>query len=184
MKTLTTATLASPIGAITVIADADALVGLEFADKVDRVGALREHLTRALGPLKIEAHADPAGAASRLKLYFKGEVGALEHQKTALHGTPFEQKVWRALLEIPVGHVRSYKEIAEAIGSPKAVRAVGAANGHNPVALFVPCHRVVAADGALHGYGGGLERKRWLLEHERAHTPATAARSKQLHFAL
>jgi len=172
MKKLETAQLASPIGEIAVFADGEALVGLEFVDAVERTSAVKKHLERALGPLEYEETKDPAGAITRLKRFFAGDVGALDEQEVAMHGTAFELKVWSALREIKAGEARSYGEVAQAIGSPRAVRAVGAANGHNPIALFVPCHRVIASDGSLHGYGGGLPRKRWLLDHERAHAPA------------
>jgi methylated-DNA-[protein]-cysteine S-methyltransferase len=172
MKTLTTARFVSPIGEIAVFADGDALVGLEFADAEARTSELLRHLGRALGPFELEKVEDPAGAVERLERFFGGEVAALGEQPVRMHGTSFEQKVWRALREIPAGETKSYGEVARAVGSPKAVRAVGAANGHNPVALFVPCHRVIAADGTLHGYGGGLHRKRWLLNHEKAHAHA------------
>jgi methylated-DNA-[protein]-cysteine S-methyltransferase len=89
-----------------------------------------------------------------------------------LGGTAFQQRVWAALREIPAGRTVSYGEIAAAVGSPTAVRAVGAANGRNPVPIVVPCHRVIRADGNLCGYGGGIERKRWLLEHEAALVPS------------
>ena len=185
MKTLTTATVDSPVGSITVLADGEALVGLEFTDRAKRLSALHEHLAAALGKFDVGPAPDPAGAVSRLERYFAGDMGALVEQNVAMHGTDFEKKVWRALCEIAAGETHSYKEIAAAVGSPRAVRAVGAANGHTPVALFVPCHRVVASDGSLHGYGGGLDKKRWLLDHERAHaSPTSAARGKQLHFSL
>ena len=84
-------------------------------------------------------------------------------------GTPFQRKVWSALRDIGVGRTASYSEVAKAVGSPSAVRAVGAANGANPIPIVIPCHRVIGADGSLCGYGGGLERKRWLLRHEAQH---------------
>jgi len=86
-------------------------------------------------------------------------------------GTPFQERVWNALLAIPYGEVRSYLDIARALGDPKAVRAVGAANGSNPISIVVPCHRVIGSDGSIVGYGGGIDRKRWLLAHERGERP-------------
>jgi O-6-methylguanine DNA methyltransferase len=83
-----------------------------------------------------------------------------------LHGSDFQREVWRALLDVPYGETRSYLQIAEAIGNPAAVRAVGRANGANQIAIVIPCHRVIGADGSLTGYGGGMARKRWLLDHE------------------
>ena len=154
--------LRTPIGELYLVARDDVLVGLEFADAHDRRGALDRSLTRYLGACTTREHADPAGAATRLERYFAGELAALEEQPVEPHGTRFQLDVWRALRTIPAGTTLSYGGLAERIGRPAAVRAVGAANGANPVALFVPCHRVIAADRTLWGYGGGLERKRGL----------------------
>jgi methylated-DNA-[protein]-cysteine S-methyltransferase len=92
----------------------------------------------------------------------------------ALAGTPFQKRVWSELMTIPYGETRSYRQLAEAIGNPSSMRAVGAANGQNPISIIVPCHRVIGSDGALVGYGGGLERKRFLLDLERPARPADA----------
>jgi methylated-DNA-[protein]-cysteine S-methyltransferase len=165
---LHTRTVRSPIGALALIADGDTLVGLEFCDALDRRDRLARSLARHLGAYETREHPDPAGAASRLERYFAGEREALAGQPVAPRGTAFQLDVWRALRDIPAGETRSYGQLAVAIGRPAAVRAVGAANGANPVALFVPCHRVIAADRTLWGYGGGLGRKRWLLAHEGA----------------
>ena len=107
-------------------------------------------------------------AREQLDAYFAGE---LQHFALPLApaGSPFQQSVWRALREIPYGHTESYGALARRIGMPKAPRAVGLANGHNPISIIIPCHRVIGADGSLTGYGGGLERKRWLLAHETEH---------------
>jgi methylated-DNA-[protein]-cysteine S-methyltransferase len=183
MKTLLTCEVDSPIGRIALFADGKALVGLEFADRRTRVNELRGHLERAFGALELQESPDPAGAATRLERFFTGDLTALAEQQVLAFGTAFEKKVWRELCAIPPGEVRSYGEVARAIGKPTATRAVGAANGRNPVALFVPCHRVIASDGTLHGYGGGLHRKRWLLDHERQHA-ATRAERGQLDLAL
>jgi len=104
----------------------------------------------------------------RLAAYFDGDLGALAELPVLTDGTPFQRRVWDELRRIPVGQTISYAELARRIGKPKAMRAVGAANGKNPVAIVVPCHRVVAANGTLWGYGGGLPRKAWLLKHEGA----------------
>ncbi len=106
-----------------------------------------------------------AGARAQLGEYFEGRRTSFD-VPLALDGTPFQLRVWRALLEIPYGETTSYGELARRIESPRAVRAVGLANGRNPIAVIVPCHRVIGADGTLTGYGGGLERKRLLLELE------------------
>jgi methylated-DNA-[protein]-cysteine S-methyltransferase len=100
--------------------------------------------------------------------YFAGDVDAITDVRVAASGTSFQQRVWSALREIPAGRTASYVEIAREIGTPGASRAVGTANASNPVGVIVPCHRVVRADGSIGGYGFGIERKRWLLEHERA----------------
>ena len=161
-------TIESLLGPITLVARGDALVGLEFGDQEQRLAWLRERLARHLGPTELRESADPAGAASRLGAYFAGDLGVLAEQPVELLGTSFQRAVWSALREIPVGRTESYGALAARIGAPQAVRAVGAANGSNPIGIFVPCHRVLAADLTLHGYGGGLERKAWLLDHEGA----------------
>lgn len=161
-------TVETPIGPLYVVANEGAVVGLEFGDAHERRDALAKHLERWLGAHEIREAADPAGAATRLSRYFAGERGALDEQPVEIRGTEFQRRVWNALREIPAGTTWTYTQLAERIGQPEAKRAVGAANGANPIALFVPCHRVIAADHTLWGYGGGLERKRWLLAHEGA----------------
>jgi methylated-DNA-[protein]-cysteine S-methyltransferase len=101
----------------------------------------------------------------QLDAYFAGELERFD-VPLALHGTEFQLRVWDELVQIPFGETISYSELARRLGDPKLVRAVGTANGRNPVSIIVPCHRVIGADGSLVGYGGGLERKQWLLEHE------------------
>ena len=166
--TLDITTIESPLGPITLVAHGEALVGLEFGDQAQRLAWLRDRLARHLGPTELRATADPAGAASRLGAYFAGDLAALAEQPVELLGTSFQCAVWSALREIPAGRTESYGALAARIGAPQAMRAVGAANGSNPIGIFVPCHRVLAADLTLHGYGGGLERKAWLLDHEGA----------------
>lgn len=164
--TIETAVVQTPLGSVTLYAKGGALVGLEFTDRAARRRALERQLRRHLGPFETRAVRDPAGARRRLEAYFAGERHALSGQKVELHGTPFQLAVWRELRRIPPGRTLSYAALAARIARPRAVRAVGQANGSNPVSLFVPCHRVIAADGGLGGYGGGLERKRRLLELE------------------
>ena len=101
----------------------------------------------------------------QLDAYFAGALDAFDLELDP-HGTPFQQRVWKELVTIPYGETISYSELARRLGDPKLVRAVGLANGRNPISIVIPCHRVIGADGSLVGYGGGLERKRWLLEHE------------------
>lgn len=159
------AELSSPAGSITLAARDGRLCALGFSDHWPR---LQQSLERRLAKIELRKAADPAGAVSGLRRYFQGDLGALDAIEVDPAGTPFQKRVWSALREIPAGRTASYREIARAIGAPNAVRAVGAANGQNPISLVIPCHRVIGADGGLTGYGGGIERKRWLLEHEGA----------------
>ena len=141
----------SPIGDVVLRHDGAALHELIFADETSAVGGdAPSHFARAVAA------------------YFAGELDALNDLPVAVRGTAFETAVWQALRQIPVGHTWSYAALALALDRPKAVRAVGRANGKNPVSLVLPCHRVIGADGTLIGYGGGLERKAWLLRHEGA----------------
>jgi len=112
-----------------------------------------------------------AAGVAQLDEYFKRQRQTFD-LPLELPGTAFQQQVWRQLLTIPYGQTASYLEIAQAIGNPQAVRAVGAANGRNPISIIVPCHRVIGANGQLTGYGGGLWRKEWLLAHEKRQQPA------------
>jgi methylated-DNA-[protein]-cysteine S-methyltransferase len=167
----------SPLGPILLVAEGDGLRALEFGDDEDRL--LRD-VRRQEGAAVGFAHTDdPAGLSSRLRAYFAGDVEVFDDVPVRAGGTPFQRVVWAALREIPPGRTTSYGQLAAWLGRPGASRAVGLANGSNPVAIAVPCHRVIGADGTLTGYGGGLERKRWLLEHERA-CLAAAGRSTTL----
>jgi O-6-methylguanine DNA methyltransferase len=111
----------------------------------------------------------PAPVTEALTAYFDGDLRALDAVPTVTGGTDFQRSVWAALRDIPPGETEGYGQLAARIGRPSASRAVGAANGANPVAIIVPCHRVIGASGSLTGFGGGLSRKAWLLEHERRH---------------
>lgn len=111
-----------------------------------------------------------ADASEQLRAYFAGERFTFDFARDA-QGTPFQHSVWDALCEIPLGETTSYGELARQLGRPSASRAVGAANGANPLPIVVPCHRVIGASGSLTGFGGGLPAKRWLLDHERRHAP-------------
>lgn len=155
----------SPIGVI-VMAEADGILrALDFADFRPR---MQRGLRKRFGMVELEPSRDVHGFARRLRAYLDGDLGALDAIPVETGGTPFQRAVWAALRRIPAGETSSYAALAAAVGRPRAVRAVGMANARNPVALVVPCHRVIGADGSLTGYGGGLERKRWLLDHERA----------------
>ena len=164
----------SPLGLILLALDDPALTVLEFIDSEPALdcGTTRR---RPRGEPPAEALGRPSArgmvVAARVRAYFDGELDALDAIPIAPEGTPFQLKVWAALRRIPVGQTRSYRDMAVEIGAASAMRAVGAANGRNPISLVVPCHRVIAADGTLHGYGGGLWRKEWLLRHERAIPP-------------
>jgi methylated-DNA-[protein]-cysteine S-methyltransferase len=125
-------------------------------------------LARYNGEVPVTEGAAPAKTREALSAYFDGELDALKRIPWRTCGTAFQLSCWRALCDIPVGTTASYGEQARRIGRPSAVRAVGLANGSNPVGVVVPCHRVIGANGALTGYGGGLHRKRWLLRHEGA----------------
>lgn len=162
--------LASPIGEVLLAVDESGrLRALFFADFEAR---MRRTIRLLYGPLEPQPGRAPAGMRERLGAYFSGELSALSAIEWRLGGTSFQRKAWTALAEIPAGETRSYGEQALRIGHPTAVRAVGLANGANPISLVLPCHRVIGANGSLTGYGGGLERKRWLLEHEGALGPA------------
>lgn len=155
----------SPIGTLLIVAGPGGLCAVEFDADPERLGP---QLRRRFGPVEFGRAADPGGGAGRLRDYFAGDLAAIDGIAVETGGTPFQQSVWSELRRIPVGSTRSYSDIARAIGQPHATRAVGLANGSNPLAIVVPCHRMVGADGSLTGYGGGLHRKRWLLSHEGA----------------
>ena len=154
--------VATPIGELLVIADAaGALHGIEWADRPTRV----DRLLRRGSTLWPAEGATVHGTA--LSAYFAGELAAIDALPVAPAGTFFQRSVWNEVRQIPAGTTLSYGALARRIARHDAARAVGFANGANPVAIVVPCHRLVGSDGSLTGYGGGLERKRWLLEHER-----------------
>ena len=153
----------SPVGRLAIAANDGRVCLLHFGGLTKSV---RAALARWYPDAAVESATDPAGAVKILRTYFDGDIKAIDDVPVEMHGTPFQKKVWAALRRIPVGTTLSYGRLAQLIGEPSAVRAVGAANGANPVALIVPCHRVIGSNGTLTGYGGGLDRKRWLLEHE------------------
>ena len=131
--------------------------------------ALHMEKTRYPIELDIQAREDRAAfkpAITQFSAYFAGELRDFDLPLAPV-GTPFQMRVWKALLEIPFAQTTSYGELATKLGDRNASRAVGLANGRNPIGIIVPCHRVIGANGALTGYGGGIERKRWLLAHEK-----------------
>lgn len=160
-------TLATPLGPMRAVFDGPALVELAFVD----AHAMAPATVSAQVPAQVPAPVARQLAALRgaLDAYFSGREIAFD-VPLAPAGTPFQRDVWTALREIPFGATASYAEIARRIGRPRAVRAVGAANARNPIAILVPCHRVIGADGSLTGYAGGLERKRALLALEARNT--------------
>ena len=160
-------TIPSPLGTILLATDpaTRAVCALDFEDcepRMQRLLALRFDACERIPTL------DPGGHTERIRAYLSGAHDALADLPVDTGGTEFQREVWSELRRIPAGQTRSYAEVARAIGRPTATRAVGAANGRNPVALIVPCHRVIGADGSLTGYAGGIARKRWLLHHEGA----------------
>ena len=164
MTRIEAATLDSPIGRLRAFVRDGVLVVLEFeeGDRALHAGILRRH------PDAVFEDAGGLCVLDPVRRYFDGDLNALDGVPCAPGGTPFQARVWKALRTIPVGRTWSYGELARRLGDPKAVRAVGFANGANPIAVVIPCHRVIGASGSLVGYGGGLERKRWLLAHEGA----------------
>jgi methylated-DNA-[protein]-cysteine S-methyltransferase len=165
--------LETPIGVLNVVADAPGR--LRATEWVEDEAALHRGLRRQFGAdgyaLEPRREGKPFGLVGAIARYFAGDLGALDEIPVETGGTPFQRAVWSALRGIPCGSTTTYSELARAIGRPVAVRAVGMAHGANPVPVVVPCHRVVGADGTLTGYGGGLDRKRWLLSHEAAAKP-------------
>jgi methylated-DNA-[protein]-cysteine S-methyltransferase len=163
--------VASPVGPIVLVAHATALVAVDFGEPEDRIWQL---LRGRFGAIEPECADDPLGAGSAMQAYLGGRLDALDTLPVDAGGTAFQREVWTALRAIPAGTTWSYKRLADRIARPAAVRAVGLANGANPLGIVVPCHRVIGTDGSLTGYGGGLARKRWLLEHEGALLPVGA----------
>ena len=154
----------TPVGDLAAFTREGALCALSFADgRYDPLAFLRARF----GTVHTSAE-DPLDVTGRFRDYFRGQLDALDRLPVDTGGTPFQRRVWDMLRTIPAGTTLSYLEVARRVGAEDAVRAVGAANGANPVAIVIPCHRVIGADGRLVGYGGGLDRKRWLLAHEKA----------------
>ena len=170
----TVETLPTPTGTMTLVTDE---AGRVRAADWDEHRERREQLMqRYYGDgVQLIAAAGPTLARVALESYFEGDLAALDAVQTETRGTPFQRAVWAALREIPPGETMSYGALAAKIGKPKAVRAVGLANGANPIAIIVPCHRVIGADRTLTGYGGGLARKRWLIDHESGRGKGQAA---------
>jgi methylated-DNA-[protein]-cysteine S-methyltransferase len=164
-------TMDTPIGGLTLVVDGGRLLMAEFADAKHRIG-------RWLGGRVKARHSQPVAGEVPDSIerafgnYFEGDLSAIDDIPVSLGGTPFQNEVWSALRTIRPGETLAYGSFAGRLGRASAARAVGHANGANPLAIVIPCHRLFAADGALTNYGGGLERKRWLLDHEQRHASA------------
>lgn len=163
MTTIAYTTMKSPVGNLLIAATRDGVCAVEFErdDDHDVIG-------RRFGNAGMKRAADPGGAVTALRAYFKGDLRAVDGIRVDSGGTSFQQGVWRRIRKIPAGRTATYAELARSAGSPRAMRAAGTACGSNPVAIIVPCHRVVPSSGGLGNYGGGIEIKRWLLDHEGA----------------
>jgi O-6-methylguanine DNA methyltransferase len=166
---LARASIKTPLGEMLALASDEGLCALEFTEPRKRLPRLEARLSRWFPPHEIVDGEPRVIARTRkwLASYFAGTSAAAEDIPLDMRGADFEKRVWIALRDIPPGQTTSYGAIARSLGDAGASRAVGAANGANPVAIIVPCHRVIGSTGSLTGYGGGLERKKWLLDHER-----------------
>ena len=155
--------IATPIGELTCLVRDGVLVAVAFnGDKGGTIEKVRRRFARE----EVKDARESGGVRAAFEKYFGGDVTALDTLRVDPGGTPFQAKVWAALRKIAAGKTWSYEELAKRVGSPAAVRAVGAANGANPIPLVLPCHRVIGKNGKLVGYGGGMDRKVWLLRHE------------------
>jgi len=159
--TLLESIVATPVGDARILTDHEVVVAADFADGTGRLEAyLARHLARP------DRRPADSTAATALRAYLDGDLDALTRVEVRAVGSPFQQDVWTALRRIPAGSTWTYAELATAAGHPGASRAAGTANGANPIAIFVPCHRVIPATGGVGGYAGGSDRKAWLLDHE------------------
>lgn len=156
--------LATPIGPALVVTDGDGM--LRAFDWEDHAARIKELLRLQYGAVQLKEARMPASIRAALSAYFNGDLEALQAIEWRIAGTAFQQKVWNALPKIPAGKTMTYGALATKLGSPNAMRAVGHANGSNPISVVIPCHRLIGANGALVKYGSGLARKRWLLSHE------------------
>jgi methylated-DNA-[protein]-cysteine S-methyltransferase len=158
--------LETPVATLQIVVDEDQVVRvLDFDNDSPRT---RRLMKIHYGDVPVVEGETPGAIRAAFGRYFAGEMGALADIRWQVAGTDFQRLVWTALTQIPAGRTESYAQLAARIGRPTAVRAVGLANGANPIGVVIPCHRVIGSDRSLTGYGGGLERKRWLLEHEGA----------------
>jgi methylated-DNA-[protein]-cysteine S-methyltransferase len=166
----------TPIGTAQLVCDEEGR--LRVFGWFDREDRWRRDYASRYGDNELKETRNPFGLCDAMAAYMAGDIGVIDTLPVAFAGTEFQVKIWRALREIPAGETTSYGMLAKKIGAPNAMRAVGLANGSNPIAVVVPCHRVIGSNGALTGYGGGLERKRWLLAHEARHAGADLFRTR------
>ena len=164
MKRLEMITYRSPIGMMDVVLDGQSLVGLDYSDNPRR---LRGHLSRRYSDFELRRLNGPTPVLDALDTYFSSGGDPFRSLKLDPGGTEFQRCVWRELRRIPPGSTLDYASLARRVGNPRAVRAAASSNARNPIAIAIPCHRVIGRDGSLRGYAGGIERKRWLIGHER-----------------
>lgn len=168
MAGFTTDLINTPLGEMIIVTDTEGAVrALEWTDLSERMLRLLSRQYKG-EHLDLKAGSAPKCVRDSLNSYFAGTLNALDALLTNAQGSAFQKQVWSALRDIPVGSTCSYRDIAVTVENPKGVRAVGLANGANPICIVVPCHRVIGANGSMTGYGGGLHRKEWLLRHESA----------------
>ncbi|ALX95200.1 cysteine methyltransferase [Serratia fonticola] len=156
----------TPVGELVLIGDEQGRMrALDWTDHEARLMKLLNSHYRA-SPFVIQEQVNPGGLTEVMQRYFAGELAAIDTVPVMTAGTEFQRTVWQQLRQIPCGEIITYGELAKRIGRPTASRAVGMANGTNPISIVVPCHRVIGSQGALTGYAGGVQRKQWLLKHE------------------
>jgi methylated-DNA-[protein]-cysteine S-methyltransferase len=153
----------TPIGPMLLMVEDDMIIGLEFDDQPERY---MKDIRRRYPDHAMRGKSNPCGFSDHVRAYYAGDVSAVDDLPAKGGGTPFQERVWAELRRIKVGTTVAYGELASRLGDKNAMRAVGLANGRNPISVVVPCHRVIGSDGTLTGYGGGLPRKTWLLNHE------------------
>lgn len=166
MLTLLEDKIATPVGPLWILCDEQfRLRAVEWEEHSDRMEQLLEIHYHREGYQR-RASDNPGGLSAQLRAYFDGDLAVIDTLPSETAGTPFQREVWKTLRSIPCGQVMHYGQLAEQLGRPGAARAVGAANGSNPVSIVVPCHRVIGRNGTMTGYAGGVQRKEWLLRHE------------------
>lgn len=157
----------TPIGSMTISADEEGKLRVALFTEDEEVIRRQLRLLYGARGFTVEPVRNPHGLSQAVAGYFAGDLSDIDGIPVETGGTPFQQEVWGGLRLIPCGETTSYGKLAGQIGRPSAVRAVGSANGANPIAVVIPCHLIIGSNGSLTGYGGGLERKRWLLDHEK-----------------